>query len=88
MAMHHRYGLTRTIDPVTGTPAYETGDRAKVIWSPGRTPKGRLWKAYGADAAGAPDCFTARTFPTLREAAQYATGQAFAPTTRNTVRRG
>lgn len=81
MAMHHRYGLTKHPDPVDPSlPAYYTADGRKVIWSEGRTSRGRVWRTYGHD--GGPYACVMREFATLREAAEAATGQTIPPTRR------
>lgn len=67
----YRYGIERCIDPVTRKPAYET--HGKVIWNPETGRKRKVWRAFGSDDFGGPDSWTARTFPTLREAVHYAT---------------
>lgn len=66
----YRYGITRCLDPVTRTPAYET--QGKVIWNPYTGRKRKVWRSFGSDHFS-PDCMVARTFPTLREAVHYAT---------------
>lgn len=58
--------------------AYVLTDGTKEIWSEASTSRGRLWTAFGADHMGSAS-WTARTFPTLREAVSYARGVTIEP---------